>query len=126
MKERFHNLLSDRVVLVTGSGRGIGAATARLLARCGAWVAVNYRKDQSAAQGVVNSICEAGGEALPVQADVGVKAEAERMVAAITTALGPPDTLVLNADAGNFRPTPIAEVGSADYETRLVSEISLC
>ena len=61
------NFLMNRVVLVTGSGRGIGAATAKWLARWGARVVVNFLKDQSAAEGVVHSICEHGGEALAFQ-----------------------------------------------------------
>ncbi|MHB1683913.1 MAG: SDR family NAD(P)-dependent oxidoreductase [Bacilli bacterium] len=62
--------LSGRVALVTGGGRGIGAATATLLASRGAKVAVNYVGRQSRAEDVVRAITSAGGTALAVGADV--------------------------------------------------------
>ena len=61
---------TDRVLLVTGASRGIGAATARLAARAGYAVCVNYRERAEAAAQVVTDIERAGGRALAVQADV--------------------------------------------------------
>jgi NADP-dependent 3-hydroxy acid dehydrogenase YdfG len=62
--------LAGRVVLVTGASRSIGAATAALLARHGAAVAVNYGHDERAADQVVDAIVADGGRAIALQADV--------------------------------------------------------
>src|SRR5437660_4509222 len=90
-------LLAGRTVLVTGAARGIGAATARLLARHGAAVAVNFRRSGEEAAGVVAAIARGGGRAVAVQADVCDAAEVGRMVREAESALGPVDALVLNA-----------------------------
>ena len=63
-------LLKNRVALVTGAGRGIGAATAGLLAAEGAAVGVNYVRNRDAGQAVVDQIRQAGGRALLIQADI--------------------------------------------------------
>ena len=60
----------NKVLIVTGGSRGIGAATARLAAQRGYAVCVNYRKNQAAAEAVVAEIEAAGGTALAVGADV--------------------------------------------------------
>lgn len=91
--------MKDRVALVTGGGRGIGAATAILLGRSGARVGVNYSQNEATAQKVVSTIEKAGGKALAVQADVANAEQVEAMVQAVGEALGPIDTLVLNAPA---------------------------
>jgi NAD(P)-dependent dehydrogenase (short-subunit alcohol dehydrogenase family) len=87
----------DRVVLVTGASRGIGAATARLAARRGYSVCVNYRSNRVAAEAVVQDIEEAGARAVAVQADVGVEAEVMRLFETCDTRLGPLRALVNNA-----------------------------
>lgn len=91
------DMLEHRVVLITGASRGIGAATARLLATYGAAVAVNYLNNAAAAERVVQDITSGGGRAIAVQADVRVRDEVERMVKTVGEQLGPIDTLVLNA-----------------------------
>src|SRR5437016_4148619 len=63
-------MLENRVVLITGASRGIGAATARLLAKYGAAVAVNYINNAAAAERVVQDITSGGGRAIAVRADV--------------------------------------------------------
>ncbi len=60
-----------KVMLITGASRGIGAATARLAARRGYDVAVNYAGNKAAADGVVADIRKEGRKALAIQADVG-------------------------------------------------------
>ena len=86
-----------RVVLVTGASRGIGAATARLLASQGHAVAVNYRGDHAAAEAVVAAIVAHGGIAIALPADVSDEAQVERLFADCDQRLGPLHGLVNNA-----------------------------
>jgi 3-oxoacyl-[acyl-carrier protein] reductase len=97
--------MKDRIALVTGGSRGIGAATAVQLGEHGASVAVNYYRNATAAQEVVETIERAGGKALAFQADVSKQEEVEQMVSHVREALGPIDTLVLNAPASSSNPT---------------------
>jgi len=85
------------VLLITGGGRGIGAATARLAAARGYTVAINYRRDATAAHALVERIRGEGGHAAAFAADVGEEVEVERLFAEIDHALGPLTALVNNA-----------------------------
>ena len=87
----------DKVLLVTGASRGIGAATARLAARNGWAVAVNYTANALAADEVVRDIRTAGGRALAVQADVADEAQVLRLFETIDAQLGRLTGLVNNA-----------------------------
>lgn len=87
----------DRVALVTGASRGIGAATAVALAAEGARVAVNYRTDATGAERTLRTIREAGGTAEVYRADVGDAADVTAMAEGVAQALGPVDVLVNNA-----------------------------
>jgi 3-oxoacyl-[acyl-carrier protein] reductase len=89
--------LRDRVALVTGGSRGIGAAVAIVLAGAGADVAVNYRERADAANAVCGEIKKIGKKAIAVRADVSVAAEVKRMVAQVEAQLGAIDILVNNA-----------------------------
>ena len=71
----------DQVALVTGGARGIGRATARLLAKRGAAVCVNYAAHAEAAEGLAAEIIAAGGRAIAAMADVAESAAVEAMVA---------------------------------------------
>ena len=89
--------LKNRIALVTGGSRGIGAAVAIALANAGADIAVNYRERADAANAVCGEIAEMGRKAIAVQADVSVAAHVKRMVAEIKAHLGRIDILVNNA-----------------------------
>ncbi|MFI0483511.1 glucose 1-dehydrogenase [Actinomadura sp. 9N215] len=89
--------LTGRVALVTGAATGIGAATARALARDGAAVAVNHHRTPDDAARVAAEITDAGGRAAPFEADVTDAAAVARMVTAIGDRLGGVDVLVNNA-----------------------------
>jgi NAD(P)-dependent dehydrogenase (short-subunit alcohol dehydrogenase family) len=80
--------LNNRVALVTGGSRGIGAAVAVALARAGAHVAVNYRERADAANAVCGEITGTGRKAIAIQADVSVSDDVRRMVAQIEAHLG--------------------------------------
>ena len=86
-----------RTVLITGASRGIGAATARLAARQGWDVAVNYVRDAAAAEQVAEAVRACGRRALAVQADVGEPEQVTALFAAVDQALGPLGALVNNA-----------------------------
>ena len=86
-----------KVIVVTGGGRGIGAATARLAATEGYAVCIAYRADREAAESVVRDICAAGGEAIAVQADVGSEEDVIRLFKQVDAALGRITALVNNA-----------------------------
>lgn len=84
-------------LLVTGGGRGIGAAVARLGAAAGYTVCVNYRSNAVAAEAVVSEIEEAGGRALAVQADVAREEDVEKLFTTVDAELPPLTALVNNA-----------------------------
>lgn len=86
--------ISDLTVLVTGAGRGLGAAIARAFAREGARVALNYRQSRTGAEALA---AELGPRAAAFQADVTDPAAVAEMVAQITKGLGAPDVLIHNA-----------------------------
>src|SRR5690242_19514024 len=101
--------LRDKVALVTGSTRGIGAAIARELAGHGARVAVHGR-DAAAAAAVRAGIEETGGRAAAVTADVTRWDEVERMRVAVESALGPIDILVANAGGNPVKPGLLEDI----------------
>jgi NAD(P)-dependent dehydrogenase (short-subunit alcohol dehydrogenase family) len=84
-------------LIVTGGGRGIGAATALLAASHGYAVCVNYLRNHEAAMSVVSDIQQQGGRAIAVQADIGVESEVVELFARVERELGQPAALVNNA-----------------------------
>lgn len=89
--------MTERTLLVTGAGRGIGAAVALAAARDGWCVAVNYVADAASAQKVVATIAAAGGRAVALRADVSDEAQIEGLFEAAAGQLGPVTHLVNNA-----------------------------
>lgn len=100
--------------IVTGGGRGIGAAVARLLARAGHAVAVNYAARPETAEALVREIEAAGGRAVAIRADVAEEGEVRRLFEAAEAALGPITGLVNNAGItgpyGRIADAPPAEL----------------
>ena len=96
--------LAGRVALVTGASKGIGRAIAVKLARMGARVAVNYRKDEEGARRTLELVREAGSDGMIVGADVSRLGEVEEMARAIEGSLGPVTVLVQNAGLGLAAP----------------------
>jgi len=96
--------LANKVAVVTGASKGIGAAIARALAAEGASIVVNYASSQSDADAVVASIAETGRKAIAVKGDVSKAAEAREIVAAAIAEYGRLDILVNNAGVYAFAP----------------------
>jgi len=105
--------LEKKTALVTGAGRGIGAATAQLFAAAGAAVAV-LDKDENHAVRTVEAITRAGGKAVAVACDVTREADVEEVFAGIVKELGGIDILVNNA--GRAIRKPATEVPMAEWQ----------
>ena len=86
-----------KIILITGASRGIGAATARLAARRGYDVAVNFASNRDAAEAVAADVRKAGRRALVVQADIGRAEDIARLFATVDTGLGRLDAFFNNA-----------------------------
>lgn len=102
------------VTVVTGGGRGIGAATALRLARGGHDVVVNFRSDQTAAEAVVRQAATAGARAVAVAADVTSEEGVEHLFSVTIETFGAISCLVNNAGAtlhiGDLADTPVATI----------------
>ena len=104
MKERIMNKLANKIAVVTGASKGIGAAIARQFAAEGATVVVNYATSRSDADKVVADIVAAGGQAVAIGANVGVEADVRKLFAAVKELFGRVDLLVNNAGVYSFEP----------------------
>lgn len=101
------NRLNNKVAIVTGASKGIGAAIAKYFAAEGAKVVVNYASSKEDAEKVVKAITYNGGVAIAVQADVSVAADVAKLFEATKNAFGTLDILVNNA--GIYQYAPIEE-----------------
>src|SRR2546421_1985904 len=100
--------LNDKVAIVTGASKGIGASIARHLADEGAAVVVNYASSKESADHLVAEIIRRGGKAITVQANVAKQADIERLFSEAKRAFCLLDTLVNNA--GIYEPSPLEGV----------------
>lgn len=87
----------EKILLITGGSRGIGAATARLAARRGYSVGVNYRENRNAADALVTELRSLGAKAIAVRADIAIEADVLRLFTTVDRELGPLTALVNNA-----------------------------
>jgi len=97
LTDRFTIDLAPRTALITGGSRGIGRAVADVLARAGARVAINYRKDEASANAAVREIRADGGEAMAVAGDVSNPEQARQLVRDVVAAWERLDILINNA-----------------------------
>ena len=107
--------LSGKVVVITGSGSGLGAEMARKLGAAGAGVVVNYSRNAAGAEEVAAEIRGAGGRALPFRADVTRDDEVRAMFEAARRELGPV-TIVVNNAGREERLAPPPELQWSDYQ----------
>ncbi len=105
--------LENKVAIVTGASKGIGASIAKHFAAAGAKVVVNYASSKEGADRVVNEIIENGGLAIAVQADVSKAADVSRLFDETEKAFGKLDVLVNNAVAQGY--ASIEQISEADF-----------
>ena len=117
--------LSDRIALVTGASRGIGRAIAVELAREGADVAVNYRKQAAAAEETAAAIRALGRRVVIIQADISDAEACGRLVADAERALGPLDIAVANGGVAS-RPGMIADLPVEEWHRVLATDLHGC
>lgn len=106
--------LKDRVAVVTGGSRGIGAVVCEGFAREGARVVINYHRRQEMAEAVVARIQAAGGEAVSVQGDTSRPEDVARMMELAHARFGPVDIMVANA--AYYPRTPFPEIGVEEWD----------
>lgn len=107
-------LLKDKVAIVTGAGRGIGAEIARRFAKEGAKVVVNYASSAADADAVVSEIKAAGSDAIAVKGDVSKKQDCVALFDATEKAFGKADILINNAGLILYK--PLAAVTEEEYD----------
>jgi 3-oxoacyl-[acyl-carrier protein] reductase len=106
--------LQNKVAVVTGASKGIGAGIARALGAAGASVVVNYASDKAGADKTVADIKAKGGKAVAVKGDVSKAADAKHLIAETSRAFGRLDVLVNNA--GVFKFAALEETSEAEYQ----------
>ena len=111
-------LLENKVIVITGASRGIGAATAKYLAAQGATVVLAARDEQALAN-VVQEIVAAGGKASAVKTDVGDAVSVDNMVKQTVATYGHLDAAFNNAAGGGNMPTPLADIAVEDFDSAI-------
>jgi len=117
------SILKDKVALVTGSSRGIGAAIARLFAQEGAKVVVHGR-DTNAMSSVQAEIESGGGKAMCLTADITQFGDIESMRRQIEEAFGPVDILVANAGQNLVMPGPLEEISEEGWHATVDANLT--
>ncbi|MFQ5542467.1 MAG: SDR family NAD(P)-dependent oxidoreductase [Candidatus Binatia bacterium] len=115
--------LSGKVILITGASRGIGAAAAKTVARCGAAVVINYLQRRERALEVLQEVERRGGKGMIFQADVTEKKQVEEMGGAIEKKFGSVDVLVNNAYFP-FEVSPIHQISLEGLKEAMDRELS--
>ncbi len=105
--------LANKVAVVTGASKGIGAGIAKSMGAAGASVVVNYASSKEGADKVVAHIVAKGGKAVAIQANVSKEADIARLFNETEKAFGKVDILVNNAGVFNFK--PLEEVNAEDF-----------
>ncbi|MDW8054957.1 MAG: enoyl-[acyl-carrier-protein] reductase FabL [Anaerolineae bacterium] len=116
---------SGKIALITGSGRGIGRATALHFARLGADVVVNYLRKQSAAEETAHAIESLGRRALVIKADVGDPDDLDRLFDTVEREWGGLDFLINNAASGYIRPIAEQRVKGWDWTMNINARAAL-
>jgi 3-oxoacyl-[acyl-carrier protein] reductase len=114
--------LKDKVAIITGASRGIGAASAKALAHHGATVVINYIKSKDKAEELLDEIKKAGGKGLVFQADVRDQDAVNDMVESTLNEFGKIDVLVNNANI-NFPIRPFLELTWEQIEAKILGEM---
>ena len=114
--------LNDKVALITGASRGIGAASAKALAHHGATVIINYIKSKDKAEELLDDIKKAGGKGIVFQADVRDQGAVNGMVEFTLKEFGKIDVLVNNANI-NFPIRPFIELTWEQIEAKILGEM---
>lgn len=104
LKKQIMNDVGNKVTLVTGASKGIGAEIARAMGRDRAKVIVNYISDKKGGEAVVEDIISNGGEAIAIQADMTRSSDVKRLFAEAVEKFGKIDTLVNNVGVYKFEP----------------------
>jgi 3-oxoacyl-[acyl-carrier protein] reductase len=113
--------LENKVAVVTGASKGIGAGIAKHLAAAGASVVVNYASAKDGADKIVAEITAGGGKAIAVQGNVSSEADVARLFEEAQKAYGPVDILVNNA--GVYKFGAIEEISAADFHTQFDTNV---
>ena len=108
--------LNNKVAVVTGASKGIGASIAKALGAAGASVVVNYASSKQGADRVVSEIVKNGGKAIAVQGDVSKPADVNRLFAETEKAFGHLDILVNNAAIYQF--APLGEITEEHFDSQ--------
>ena len=114
--------LTDKVAIVTGSSRGIGAAIVLELAKLGAKVVINHRSSPDQAEATLATIQETGGEGLVIQGDVGQAENAQALIKETVNTYGQVDILVNNA--GTTRDNLIMRMKEDEWDLVLQTNLS--
>jgi len=115
----------EQVVMITGSSRGIGAATAIQLASQGVNICVNYRSEHEAAEQIVHRARQYGVNAIAVQADVSQEQEVMRLFATLDNELGPITGLVNNAGI-LMQQMPVLQMSAARINAVMQTNVTSC